>query len=213
MWNRFYTDAVTGLYGWTKPYSVLSSFMGQCLSHTGCCVPSKHVTKPFSYRSLNCRAWFRSTFMMISKHVIQELLTYEDSSKPDLSSVKCVVSVGASSYCLYARNDRVRPSHESMANSKITNTRLGSLTWFDGDVPLTGNTVGELLPNIQAMTVDKNNRPLERGQQGDIWYKSPSIMIQDMFNFNGSDISGSQIEGSIILHPDVKEASVIPVTL
>lgn len=148
---------------------------------------------------------------------------------------------------------------------------MGSLTWIDVDVPLTGNTVGELLPNIRAMTVDKNNRPLERGQQGEIWYKSPSvmkyycnepektaltvtgegwlksgdigwvdeqgywylagrskvclsiyqalspysslIMIQDMFKLNGSDISGSQIEGGIILHPDVKEASVIPVTL
>lgn len=39
---------------------------------------------------------FRATFMMIPKHVIQELLTCKDSSKPDLSSVKCVVTVGAS---------------------------------------------------------------------------------------------------------------------
>lgn len=34
-----------------------------------------------------------------------------------------------------------------------------------------------------------------------------------MFKLNGSDISGAQIEGGIILHPDVKEASVVPVTL
>lgn len=39
---------------------------------------------------------FRATFMMTPKHVIQELLTNEDNSKPDLSSVKFVVSVGAS---------------------------------------------------------------------------------------------------------------------
>lgn len=30
---------------------------------------------------------------------------------------------------------------------------------------------------------------------------------------NGSDISGAQIEGGLILHPGVKEASVVPVTL
>lgn len=34
-----------------------------------------------------------------------------------------------------------------------------------------------------------------------------------MFNLNGSDISGAQIEGGIILHPDVKEASLVPVKL
>lgn len=34
-----------------------------------------------------------------------------------------------------------------------------------------------------------------------------------MFNLNGSDISGVQIEGGIILHPDIKEASVVPVAL
>lgn len=39
---------------------------------------------------------FRVTFMMLPKHVIQELLTCEDCSRPDLSRVKCVVSVGAS---------------------------------------------------------------------------------------------------------------------
>jgi len=34
-----------------------------------------------------------------------------------------------------------------------------------------------------------------------------------MFKLNGSDISGAQIESGLILHPDVKEAGVVPVTL
>lgn len=41
---------------------------------------------------------------------------------------------------------------------------------------MTGSTVGELLPNIQAMIVDKEGRPLERGKQGEVWYKSPATM-------------------------------------
>lgn len=41
---------------------------------------------------------------------------------------------------------------------------------------MTGSTVGELPPNIQAMTVDKEGRPQERRKQGEIWYKSPATI-------------------------------------
>lgn len=118
------------------------------------------------------------------------------------------------------------------------------------------------------MVANGEGQPVERGQPGEIQYKSPATMtsycndpgktaliftedgwlksgdigwvdeqgylyivgrskvcfpfvrpwytaehIQDMFNLNGADISGAQIEGGIILHPDVKEACVVPVKL
>lgn len=54
--------------------------------------------------------------------------------------------------------------------------RLGFTTGEELGLPLTTDTVGKLLPNVQVKIVDGKGNPLKPGHQGELWYSYPGIM-------------------------------------
>ena len=97
----------------------------------------------------------------------------------DLSSVE---SVGSGAAPLGAEPAKLLEGRwpEGKVNVKqgwgMTEVTCSMTTWHPDDVSK-GNSIGELLPNCEAMIVDENgDKEVPRGQRGEFWVRGPTLM-------------------------------------
>lgn len=62
------------------------------------------------------------------------------------------------------------------ANGRLTDDRGGIQFASDPNVIETDGTIGELLPNLEAMVVDESGQALDRNVDGEIWIRNPFRM-------------------------------------
>ncbi|KNG82853.1 hypothetical protein ANOM_008636, partial [Aspergillus nomiae NRRL 13137] len=116
----------------------------------------------------------RPTALHSPKHILQELLAHTDGA--DFSSVTSMRTGGA--YIPYAMCDAWQKLHGSTCEVVCGMTEGGIHFASDPTVPETDETIGELLPNLEAKVVDNKGRVLAKNEIGEIYIKNPFFMTR-----------------------------------
>ncbi|OGM47270.1 hypothetical protein ABOM_003866 [Aspergillus bombycis] len=114
----------------------------------------------------------RPTSLHSPKHILQELLAHTNGA--DFSSVRSMRTGGA--YIPYAMCDAWEKLHGSPCEVVCGMTEGGIHFASDPTVLETDETIGELLPNLEAKVVDNQGRVLAKNETGEIYIKNPFFM-------------------------------------
>ena len=62
-------------------------------------------------------------------------------------------------------------------------SEFGTMTMFNSDIPTRTNESGILIPEVEAKILDlKTNEPVQRGQRGELYIKTPAVMKEYLNN-------------------------------
>ncbi|RDW81881.1 hypothetical protein BP6252_02993 [Coleophoma cylindrospora] len=118
---------------------------------------------------------FRPTYLAMPKYMVQELVDH--APKADFSSVT-EITVGGAMVPFKLREMWAQvhgsPCYVVMGMTEVI--RVGVQISSNPLRPVTDNTLGQLLPNVEAMVVDRSGQPVQRNQCGELWTKDPFRM-------------------------------------
>ncbi|RDW62536.1 hypothetical protein BP5796_10838 [Coleophoma crateriformis] len=115
---------------------------------------------------------FRPTYLSMPKYMVQELVDH--APQADFSSVTEITVGGA--MVPFSLREMWSQVHGSPCYVVMGLTEVGIQISSNPLRPVSDNTLGQLLPNIEAMVVDRSGLPVQRNQCGELWTKDPFRM-------------------------------------
>lgn len=121
---------------------------------------------------------YKVTIFCIVPSMYVAILSLKEYDKFDLSSLRYAVVFGApSSPVLLERFHRVCPNAYLLNGWGMTETAAPNTYLPTGTKTREIPNTGKFMPGTEVKIVDDEGRPVEQGKEGELWIKSPAVMV------------------------------------
>ena len=117
------------------------------------------------------------TYIPTSPAAIVAMLSEPDLRRYDVSSLRAVVTGGASAAIETIREFRKRMSGHLIEVYGMLETGFHTHTWFCDDPEKVCGTIGRLVPDMELRIMDESGNPVPAGEIGEIVARGPSIHL------------------------------------